>query len=333
VNRLKISRAQKKKLASLIQDFGRVRLLVIGDLILDQFIWGNVNRISPEAPVPVVQVTSESYRLGGAANVVHNIRAMGGKVSLCGVVGADPMGRNLKAELRKKGIGLEGIVTSRRMVTTHKIRILAHNQQVVRLDRENAHKPGGSAARRIGEFIQRNYEKFDALIISDYGKGVVDGSLLAAMLRLRKEKGALVVVDPKGPNFDLYSGATLITPNQVEAEVASGIEIRDGETLRKAGRRLVEKWKAEAVLITQGNRGMSLFVKGRPPAHIPTAAREVYDVTGAGDTVVAACSLGLAAGGDFADAAMLANLAAGVAVAEVGTVAVSRDELFRALSQ
>lgn len=333
MNRMKIAPAQRKRLMSLIQGFPRVRLLVVGDLILDQFIWGEVNRISPEAPVPVVRVTSESYRLGGAANVVHNVRALGGRASLCGVVGADPMGWKLKEQLRRKGIGLEGIVTSKQLLTTHKVRILAHNQQVVRLDRENAHRPGEPAARRIREFVRRNYGKFDGLIVSDYGKGVVSASLLELMLELREEKSALVVMDPKGPNFDLYSGATLITPNQMEAEIASGIEICDEESLGRAGLRLVEKWKAQAVLITRGERGMSLFEKGRAPAHIPTAARQVYDVTGAGDTVLAACSLALAARGDFSDAAMLANLAAGVAVGKVGTVAVLQEELVGALSR
>jgi D-beta-D-heptose 7-phosphate kinase/D-beta-D-heptose 1-phosphate adenosyltransferase len=333
VSRFTLPRSQIKRLKSLVGQFQRTRLLVIGDLILDQFIWGKVNRISPEAPVPVVQVTSESYRLGGAANVVHNIQELGGKASLCGVIGTDAVGRNLREELVRMGISLDGVVTSSHLQTTHKVRIIAHNQQIVRLDRENSHGQDSTARRRIRDFVRQNYGEFDGVVISDYGKGVVDSSLLVLMQDLRQKTGLLCVVDPKRTNFDLYSSMTLITPNEAEAETASGIEIHDEKSLLAAGARLVEKWKPEAVLITRGEKGMSLFENGRNPKHIPTAARQVYDVTGAGDTVLAICSLGLAAGGGFADVAMLANVAAGVVVGEVGTVAISRHALLGALTQ
>jgi rfaE bifunctional protein kinase chain/domain len=294
--------------------------------MLDQFIWGRVDRISPEAPVPVVRVTGESFHLGGAANVVHNIRALGGRATACGVLGHDTAGRRVLAELKKIGAGTGGVVGSRATVTVRKTRIIAHNQQVVRFDREqNDHdRP---AAGRIARFLQRHVWDFDAVVVSDYGKGVITAELLAILRAVRERRPFRLIVDPKKPNFEQYRGITLATPNIHEASEAAGIEIRDDASLRAAGSRLLERWDAEAIIVTRGEHGMTLFDRNRGVRQFPTAARQVFDVTGAGDTVIATCALALAAGASLDEAALLANHAAGLVIAKIGTATVSAAEL------
>jgi D-beta-D-heptose 7-phosphate kinase/D-beta-D-heptose 1-phosphate adenosyltransferase len=320
---------------SVIDRFAKVRVLVAGDLMLDTFIWGRVERISPEAPVPVVQVTEESRRLGGSANVINNIRALGGRAIACGVVGADLAGRQLLADLRRIGADVAGVMQGRDAATTRKIRIIAHQQQVVRLDRENAHPHDSRAAARARGYLLANAARADVVVLSDYGKGLVTPPLLAALAALRaaprpRGRGPFrLVIDPKRGNFPYYRGASLVTPNQGEASQASGIDIHDERSLTRAGAALLERWQAEAVLITRGEHGMALFVPGAPVRHFPTAARHVYDVTGAGDTVIATCALALAAGASLETAAVLANHAAGIVVGEVGTAAVSAAQLKR----
>jgi D-glycero-beta-D-manno-heptose-7-phosphate kinase len=314
---------ESRRVRALIRRFAAARLLVVGDLMLDQFIWGRVERISPEAPVPVVQVTGESFHLGGAANVVHNIRALGGHATACGVVGRDAAGRRLLRELRRIGAGTAGVTTAGGAVTVRKTRIIAHSQQVVRFDREQPDH-GGQAGARLCRFLQRHAAHFDAVVVSDYGKGVIGAEVLAA---LRACPGLRLVVDPKQPNFARYRGITLATPNVLEAAAAAGVDIRTGADLRAAGRRLLERWQAEAILVTRGEQGMSLFTRGGAVRHFPTAARQVFDVTGAGDTVVATCALALAAGARMEEAAFLANHAAGVVVGKLGTATVSAAEL------
>lgn len=313
--------------AAVIPRFRRVRALVAGDLMLDEFVWGRVERISPEAPVPVVEVTSENARLGGAANVAHNIVALGGKVSLCGVVGDDLAGRVLLAELSRVGVNTTGVVSSRHETTTRKTRIIAHQQQVVRLDREGLARAGGRAAARARGFLLANLWRADVVVLSDYGKGVISPELLAALAAARARRPFLLVIDPKRVNFPYYRRATLITPNRDEASQAAGIEIRDGESLARAGAALLRKWQADAVLVTRGEQGMTLFRPKAPPRHFPTVARHVYDVTGAGDTVTAACALAIGARAPLETAAVLANHAAGIVVGEVGTATVSAAEL------
>ena len=323
-------KASQRWIGRIIRRFPRVRLLVIGDLMLDQFIWGRVDRISPEAPVPVVQVTRETFHLGGAANVVHNIQVLGGNATACGVIGRDPGGRRLLKELKQVGAGVAGIATARNAITIRKTRIIAHNQQVVRFDRESSdHVAGASAA--LTAFLRRHVWDFDAVVLSDYGKGVVTPELMASVQRLREERAFRLILDPKKPNFGHYSGLTLATPNLSEAADAAGIEIRDEASLQSAGRRLLDRWDAEAVLITRGEQGMSLFTRHAEVRHFPTAARQVFDVTGAGDTVIAACALALAAGATLEQAALLANHAAGVVVGKIGTATVSPHELQRAM--
>jgi D-beta-D-heptose 7-phosphate kinase/D-beta-D-heptose 1-phosphate adenosyltransferase len=318
--------AAARQLAAIIPRFATVRLLVIGDLMLDQFVWGRVERISPEAPVPVVRVTRESVHLGGAANVVHNIRALGGHATACGILGRDSAGRRVLAELQRIGAGTGGITTARGVVTVCKTRIIAHSQQVVRLDREQA-IDSRTATARLVTFLQRHLWDFDAVLVSDYGKGVVTAELLATLRAARQRRPFRLIVDPKKPNFGHYGGITLATPNVHEAADAAGIDIDDDVSLRQAAERLLERWEAAAVLVTRGEDGMSLFTPLASVRHFPTAARQVFDVTGAGDTVVATCALALAAGASLADAAFLANHAASVVIGKVGTAAVSAAEL------
>jgi D-beta-D-heptose 7-phosphate kinase/D-beta-D-heptose 1-phosphate adenosyltransferase len=297
--------------------------------MLDQFIWGRVSRISPEAPVPVVQVTKESVHLGGAANVAVNVRALGGHAKVVGIVGADEHGRRVTRELRKIGVGTEGIIASRTLHTIQKIRILAHQQQVVRLDREFG-SPSAALGRQVVERVRRALRSVDGVVVSDYAKGVITPELLDLLADRRKD--LLLLVDPKKGNFDHYRQATLVKPNLEAAADAAGIPICDARSLQKVGRALVEKWQAEAVLISQGEQGMTLF-RGRIQRHFSTAAREVYDVTGAGDTVLAAAALALGVGASFEQAAVLANRAAGIVVAKIGTASASSSEILRRLRE
>jgi rfaE bifunctional protein kinase chain/domain len=320
-----VSPSRVQQLATVVRRFPRVRLAVVGDLMLDQFIWGKVSRISPEAPVPVVQVTRESFHLGGAANVAANVRALGGRIAVIGVVGRDAHGTQLLDDLRSIGAGVAGVLRRSGYSTTRKTRIIAHQQQVVRLDREVASLDGRIGAA-VSERVRRSLGSVDGLVISDYAKGVISPELLA-LLGARAGGRPFVFIDPKRGNFPHYAGATLVKPNIEAAAAASGIEIRDERTLRMAGERLLALWRAEAVLISRGEEGMTLFRRGKKMQHFSTVAREVYDVTGAGDTVLSTAALALAAGASFEDAAVLANHAAGLVVAKVGTATVTAEEL------
>ena len=318
-----------RRLLALQSRFRGKHLLVIGDLILDRFIWGSVERISPEAPVPILRVDSENLRLGGAANVIHNIRALGGRVTACGLVGQDEPGKRLIEELKKVGSSVAKVVVARGFSTTQKTRIIAspRHQQIVRLDRESHREMDRRWLQKLREFVRRQAGQCDGIVVSDYGKGVIHRELLELIAELADEKKLVCVVDPKKENFNYYRNATLVTPNQEEASGASGIEIRDDTSLREAGRRLLDLWQTQAVLITRGHEGMSLFRGDGKSGYFPTTAKEVFDVTGAGDTVVATCALALASCAAYEEAAVLANLAAGIVVGEVGTVAVTSDQL------
>jgi rfaE bifunctional protein kinase chain/domain len=321
------------RLHSLVRRFAGVKVLVIGDLMLDQFVWGDVSRISPEAPVPIVRVRRQEVRPGGAGNVVSNIIALGGCATACGFIGRDAAGRALLAALHGGGRALVGVVSSRRLSTTSKTRVIAHQQQVVRFDHDADHDAlPPYLARRLSAWVVRHARNFAVVIVSDYGKGVVTPELLAELARLRTRHGFIYVIDPKRPNFPYYRGASLVKPNVAEASAAAGIEIEDRVSLAEAGRRLLERWQADAILISRGEAGMTLFKRRVPARHFPTAAHEVYDVTGAGDTVLATCALALAAGGSFEEAAILANEAAGIVVGKVGTATASGRELARALA-
>jgi len=312
---------------AVIARFRGVTVQVVGDLMLDEFIWGRVERISPEAPVPVVEVKSESIRLGGAANVAHNVIALGGKASVCGVVGDDRAGHLVLEGLRQVGVRTNGLIRARNESTTRKTRIIAHQQQVVRLDREDAARWHGRAAARARGFLLANLWRSDVIVVSDYAKGVITPPLLAALAAARQRRPFRLVIDPKRANFPYYRRPSLITPNRDEAGQAAGFDIRDDATLERAGAELLRRWEAEAVLITRGEHGMSLFRPGLPSRHFPTVARHVYDVTGAGDTVVATCALALGAGASLEAAAVLSNHAAGIVVGEIGPAAVTATQL------
>ncbi len=325
----------RNRLLALLRKFRRHRILVVGDLMLDRFIWGDVERISPEAPVPVLRVNSESYRLGGAANVIHNIRALGGEVTVCGVIGRDQAGRRLLQGLRGIGIRKEGVFSEDHFRTTQKSRVIARprHQQIVRLDRETQDGIGERLRRRIRRFVERQAARCHGIVISDYGKGVIHPQLLELIADLVRRKNLICVTDPKKENFGFYRNPTLVTPNREEASQAAGIDIRDDGSLRQAGKKLLEMWQAKAVLITLGPQGMGLFRPGREMRHFSTEAREMFDVTGAGDTVVAACALALASGSSYEEAAVIGNLAAGLVGDEVGTVAVSCARLRQAIRE
>jgi D-beta-D-heptose 7-phosphate kinase/D-beta-D-heptose 1-phosphate adenosyltransferase len=310
-------------------------LLVVGDLMLDRFIWGDVERISPEAPVPVLRVASESYRLGGAANVIHNIRSLGGRVTACGIIGTDDAGKQVTAALRRVGASTAGVFSDSGFQTIQKSRIIAspHQQQIVRLDRESRAPIRGSTLKKLRDFILRRAEDCDGMVISDYGKGAIHDDLLSAVGARLSKRQTVCVIDPKKENYGRYRFPTLITPNKNEASEASGIDILDENSLMAAGRKLLRLWRAQGVLITRGPDGMSLFRRRMAPKHFPTEPRDVFEVTGAGDTVVAVCALVLACGGSYEDAAVVANIAAAFVGDEMGTVAVPLDKLKHAVKE
>lgn len=321
---------QKRRWSRLVSGFAGRRILVIGDLMLDRFVWGDVRRISPEAPVPVVRVTRESEHLGGAGNVVANLASLGAKPVFVGWVGRDEAGRRLARLLEDLGVDASGLLTSKEVETIEKTRILAHGQQVVRLDRESS-APGARLSRRLLAAVEERLSAADAVLVSDYGKGAVDAELLERLREARSQHDFAYLVDPKHKNFDHYRGATLVKPNENEAAAASGVEIADAHSLALAGRDLLSRWASESVLISRGENGISLFRREGPARHFPAAAREVFDVTGAGDTVMAVAALVLAAGGSLEDVAGLANLAAAIVVGKVGTATVGRRELSAAI--
>ena len=324
------------QLVKYVPQFAGTRILVIGDIIVDHFIWGTVSRISPEAPVPVVNVTREEMLLGGGANVLHNIYSLGGQATLCGIIGNDEMGGRLRQLLTDLGTSGQGLVLGKRP-TTVKTRVVAHGQQVVRFDREQTGVPSEQTIGAMCDYIDKHLVDFDVVIVSDYYKGVISQPLMSYLLRkvreVESESGRRipVVVDPKPEQPARFIGATIITPNHLEAEKMSGLQITNEQELIQAAEILRDKFSCEAVLITRGEAGMSLLETGKELVTIPTMAREVFDVTGAGDTVIATLALGLAAGATFAEAASLANVAAGIVVGKIGTATVSREEILTEL--
>ena len=314
----------------IIKKFKNRKILVIGDIILDHYIWGKVNRISPEAPVPVVEVTRENFLLGGAANVANNIVSLGAHAAVIGINGEDIAGEALKSILLQKGVDCSGLFTENRP-TTVKSRVIAHNQQVVRFDREDSKYVDGRILKGILSHINSIVTDFDAVIISDYKKGMVTADLVKGILKKTRPKNIFVAVDPKVGHFDYYKGVSLITPNLMEAALGAGREIKDDISLNKAGQALLRKLSLQAALITRGEQGMTLFEKNRI-THIPTVARKVYDVTGAGDTVISAFTLAFASGADMPDAAIIANHAAGIVVGEVGTAVATPEQLLKSFN-
>jgi len=304
---------------------------------MDRSILGKVSRISPEAPVPVIIAEKEDFNLGGAANVAHNIRSLGGIVSLCGVVGDDENGQKLYKKMIEKGIQAQGIFFEPGRQTTVKTRIIAHHphyQQLVRVDRETTDRLNISTSRNLTKFLKDKIMDFDGIIISDYGKGLLTKKLIQTIIERGKKSKRLIMVDPKLKNFFFYKGATVITPNTNEACEASRITAKDQSSVEKIGRNLLKRLKCNALVITQGEKGMTIFEPHQEPYPVPTVAKKVYDVTGAGDTVIGtmALALGTGPGVSVKDAASLANYAAGIVVGEVGTATVSKDELLKVIT-
>lgn len=314
--------------SKVFNNFKNRKILVIGDLVLDRYIWGKVNRISPEAPVPVVEVTNENFLLGGACNVANNIVSLEGHATVVGIAGRDRAEDILKRLLDEKGIGC--CIFEDQRPTTVKTRVIAHNQQVVRFDREDKNKVVGKTLKALIEYIKKAILEHDAVIISDYKKGVISSELVQEVVKASRPKNKFIAVDPKTGHFHFYKGVSLITPNLTEASHGSGIEIKDEKSLLKAGNILLKKLPCRAVLITRGEEGMSLFEKGSV-VHIPTVARHVYDVTGAGDTVVAAFTLAYASGATMQESAIIANHAAGIVVGEVGTAVTTPSKIMKSI--
>jgi D-beta-D-heptose 7-phosphate kinase/D-beta-D-heptose 1-phosphate adenosyltransferase len=311
-----------------------LRLIVYGDVMLDEFVWGDVTRISPEAPVPVVEIRRESVHLGGAANVLANLLALGARARVVGVTGRDGAGERLRAELRAAGAlhTEESLVVDESRPSTIKTRIIAHSQLVVRADRELRTPVDAATEERLISLLKEAVKEAHAFVVSDYDKGAVTPRVLSEILPLAYRLRIPVLIDPKVRNFDSYRPATLITPNHHEALRLTQTEEDTNAGLQHAGRLIRERLGCDAVLITRGERGMMLLEGDGEPLHVETAAREVYDVTGAGDTVIATLAAALAAGASMLEAAILANHAAGIVVGKVGTATASADELTRSLA-
>ncbi|HIJ59410.1 MAG TPA: D-glycero-beta-D-manno-heptose-7-phosphate kinase [Nitrospirae bacterium] len=311
----------------IFDNFGSKKILLLGDIILDCYIFGRVNRISPEAPVPVVEVVEQSYRLGGSANVANNIVSLGGLVDLAGTIGKDNEGELLKSECINKKIGITGIISLNKP-TTVKTRIIAHNQQVVRFDREDTGKLDKDSYAIFMNFLKKHLNDYEAIIISDYKKGLITKELVSYIVR--HFKGRYIAVDPKVGNFHCYKKTTIITPNKKEASEGSGIDIVDEKSIIKAGKELMKRLGLQAVLITRGEEGMTLFERSAKSiivTHIPAAAKKVFDVTGAGDTVIATFCLAYLSGATMVQSAKIANNAAAIVIGQVGTATVAKDEL------
>jgi rfaE bifunctional protein kinase chain/domain len=318
---------KRNELNEYIDRFPAANVFVIGDIIMDEYIWGDVSRISPEAPVPVVEVKEETKRLGGAANVGHNIISLGGGSILCGVVGEDNTGRELIEMLKGLGLTTEGILIDPDRHTSVKTRVVARNQQVVRFDRETRRMIDSGSTESLLEFLKNRINDIDAVIVADYGKGVISPQLMKGLRDLLVGSRIILAVDPKTDHFEYYKGIDVITPNHHEAGAYCRFEIVDEETLIKAGRKMLDDLDCKSVLITQGKDGMTLFEKDEKPYPIRTIARKVFDVSGAGDTVIGTLCLALASGMDSKSAAEISNFAAGIVVGEVGTSVVTAEEL------
>ncbi|MBV8154164.1 MAG: D-glycero-beta-D-manno-heptose-7-phosphate kinase [Candidatus Eremiobacteraeota bacterium] len=305
--------------------FARARgrkVLVVGDVMIDEWIWGTVTRISPEAPVPVVAVNDHSFTLGGAGNVANNLRALDAAVTFSGTVGNDAFAEHVRALLRDEGVDDAGVFSLDDRPTTRKTRIVAHNQQVVRSDWESVAPIQSSARARVAEFVRERAATCDAVILSDYAKGLFSRDIVDAALTC-----PLVLADPKPQNIDVFAGVTCVAPNVQETAAITGVTIADDASLETAGRLLLERLRCRYVLVTRGEHGMALFGSGGERSQIPSVARTVYDVSGAGDTVVAVLGLALAAGAPIELAMQLANFAAGAVVEKLGTATASVDEI------
>ncbi len=314
-----------------INRFKSLKALVIGDLMIDEYLWGSVDRISPEAPVPVVAVERESQTLGGAGNVINNLVSMGADVFAIGTAGTGKAGRTVFEKLEALGVETSGIVSEPDRPTTRKTRVIASNQQVLRIDKEIKREINRTTLDRLAEIIGSHVREVDFIIISDYDKGLVTRELVARTVALARTNNVLTLADPKSLDFSKYRGVSILTPNKKEAGLAANMDIHTQADLEVAARKIMVQASLDKLLITCGKDGMALFETDRPSKTIASKARQVFDVSGAGDTVISILGLGLAAGFGFAAAAGIANAAAGIVVAKVGTATASIDELNQVL--
>jgi rfaE bifunctional protein kinase chain/domain len=321
----------RERLSELFATFKKQTIAVIGDLMLDRYVWGRVSRISPEAPVPVVEIESESFRFGGAANVSHNVMMLGARVLPVGVIGNDLSGDTLKNLFVEKGFEADGIVVDNDRPTTVKTRIIAHNQHVVRTDREVTHGISRKIQKQILDFLSRRIKTINGFIIEDYNKGLLTPRFIEDVIQLAVSNDKMIFVDPKFDHFFDYEGVTLFKPNLKEVTDKLGFRLDSDEAMERAGRKLLERIQCRALLITLGERGMILFETDKPGVQIPTRAVKVHDVSGAGDTVIASMAVAMTSGSGVLEAATIANHAAGIVCGEVGIVPVDRDRLFQEL--
>ncbi|MDD5688085.1 MAG: D-glycero-beta-D-manno-heptose-7-phosphate kinase [Elusimicrobia bacterium] len=318
-------------LVNILKKFPQARVLIVGDLILDRFIHGEVRRVSPEAPVPVVEVKTETYCLGGAGNVANNIVSLGANASLCGIVGNDYTAEVLLKQLFAKKIDASGVFVNNSNITSVKTRVIAGHQQVVRYDKETITELSPVLTKKILDFVSKKMPHIDAILVSDYGKGVITKKIIEEIIKLSRRHKKIITVDPKIEHFARYKYVDCITPNIYEA--MSGMQVaklKNKTDFSGLGKRILKKLKCRSVLITQGESGMTLFTSNSE-VHIPTVAKEVFDVSGAGDTVVAVLTLALSCGASLSDASKIANYAAGIVVGKLGTATVSPKELLSAL--
>jgi D-beta-D-heptose 7-phosphate kinase/D-beta-D-heptose 1-phosphate adenosyltransferase len=327
------------RLSQIAGRFAGQRILVVGDLMLDEFLWGKVSRISPEAPVPVVEITSESYYPGGAANVARNVREFTASTALMGIAGTDSRGGHLLELLAEGGIDTAAVQRDAARATTVKTRVIARNQQVVRVDRERKAPLTAAQTQLAIDHLAGRMADLDGIIVADYGKGFLTQPLADAICSIAKQYGKILTVDPHPHTSLAWNGATVVKPNRVEAFLAAGLAPTDaddpllhGQAVMEAGQRLLQRWQTRSILITLGERGMVLFESGRPPYHTPTRAKDVFDVSGAGDTAISVLTLALCAGSTPTEAAELANRASGIVVGKLGTATVTMAELQASLA-
>ncbi len=325
---------KQDRLQQILDQAATKRILVIGDLMLDEFVWGKVARISPEAPVPVVRVTGETFYPGGAANVARNLREFSDHISVIGLLGTDRAGQQLRELLRQQNIDTADAIEDPEFLTIVKTRIIARQQQVVRVDREQFRLPSSEQIKRVVENVRRRLPEIDAIIFEDYGKGLLTAELVHAVCGLARLAGKIIAADPNPAQIIDWPNVTVVKPNRTEAFLAAGLPVTDAidppqcdEALLAAGAKLLEQWDTPVLLVTLGEQGMMLFQRNDPPHHIPTKARQVFDVSGAGDTAIALLTLALASGATSIEAAELANHASAVVVAKLGTATATRAEL------
>ncbi|MDQ3491214.1 MAG: D-glycero-beta-D-manno-heptose-7-phosphate kinase [Acidobacteriota bacterium] len=311
----------------ILDNFADVKVLVVGDVMLDRYWWGRVGRISPEAPVPVVSLERTSLIAGGAANVAANVAGLGAKPFLFGITGKDEGAKLLPEVLQKSNISAFELFPIKDRKTTVKTRIVAHNQQVVRLDQETSTPLNSRETASLLKKIEAAFDLIDVVILSDYAKGFLTDELIKRLISQGKKNGKIVLIDPKGKDYSKYSGATILTPNQREAADACGLEDNCSNLVERSGEMLLERLGLKALLITQGEKGMTLLQKGKSSSYLPATARKVYDVTGAGDTAIATMAVALGSGMDFLQAAEIANTAAGLVVEKIGTTPITREML------